>query len=504
MDWLNANPKRYKVFIATRIEKINKLIDKKHWNHVGTKSNAADCASRGMLPSELLNHHMWFNGPDFLYEKINLSKVSNIDIQTVSTNTSAFFASNAISSVSSVLPNNPTIVSFSKLKRVIAYCFRFINKKNRESSFLSLDELQKAENAITYAIQHESFQNEIKSLRKNNVSSSLKQLCPFLDEDDRLRVGGRLKNVTNMSYNQKHQLVLSHKHFATKLLIKEFHENCLHGGPRHTESELRKTYWVTNSQRAIKSVIHDCVTCFRANPQPMKQIMAHLPKSRVNEVAKPFANTAVDYTGAISIKISNGRGYKTRKGYIAIFVCMSVKAIHIEAVTDMTAEAFIAAFRRFIARRGTDTNMYSDNGTNFVRANKILMENIESIDENTYNEKMAKEMVDRKIIWHFAPPGGPHFNGLAEAAVKTVKFHLKRTMNDTKLTFEELSTLLSQIESCVNSRPICTLSSDPNDFDVLTPSHFLIGEQSTLLPEQNHLESKANWLTRWQRVQQLS
>lgn len=88
--------------------------------------------------------------------------------------------------------------------------------------------------------------------------------------------------------------------------------------------------------------------------------------------------------------------------------------------------------------------------------------------------------------------------------MKTVKYYLKRTMFDTKLTFEELSTLLCQIESCVNSRPICKLSSDPNDLEVLTPSHFLLGERAMLLPEQNHLESKANWLTRWQKIQQLS
>lgn len=111
----------------------------------------------------------------------------------------------------------------------------------------------------------------------------------------------------------------------------------------------------------------------------MNQVMAQLPGSRVNGVKKPFTNTALDYTGAISIKMSNGRGFKTQKGNIAIFVCMTVKAMHIEAVTDMTAEAFIAAFTRFTAHRGKVTNIYSDNGTNFVRANKMLMENLGAI-----------------------------------------------------------------------------------------------------------------------------
>lgn len=169
LDWLNANPKRYKVFIKTRIEKINKLIERKHWNHVSTKSNAADCASRGMLPSELLNHHMWFNGPDFLYEENTMGKVSNNQNQTVSTYTSAFLESNEHSKVGSLLPNKCNM-SFNKLKRIIAYCFRFVNKNHRESRSLKLEELQRAEKAIIYVTQHESFPKEIKHLKKGDDS----------------------------------------------------------------------------------------------------------------------------------------------------------------------------------------------------------------------------------------------------------------------------------------------------------------------------------------------
>lgn len=108
------------------------------------------------------------------------------------------------------------------------------------------------------------------------------------------------------------------------------------------------------------------------------------------------------------------------------------------------------------------------------------------------------------FAWRRKPPGAPHFNGLAEAAVKSVKLHIKKTISDNKLTFEELSTLLAQIEACVNSRPLCPLSTDPNDISMLTPAHFLVGETLIAPPEQNHLETKATWLSRWQKVQQMT
>lgn len=113
-------------------------------------------------------------------------------------------------------------------------------------------------------------------------------------------------------------------------------------------------------------------------------------------------------------------------------------------------------------------------------------------------------LLKQKTQWFFSPAGAPHFNGLAEAAVKSCKLHLKKTIGEVKLSYEELCTLLAQVEACVNSRPLIKLSSDPNDIGTLTPAHFLVGESLICPPEQNHLESNVNWLNRWQRVQQMT
>lgn len=396
---------------------------------------------------------------------------------------------------------------YVSLKRIFAYVLRFVHNcrnKQKQTETLTPSELKNAEKAIIKIMQYEHYSDEIKTLRKSKwvkKSSSLLSLSPFLDDDEILRVGGRLKRA-DVPFDAKHQILIPNGHPISILLIENVHEDCLHGGPKLAEAALRQKFWITRGLSAIKSILRTCRNCVRVNPKPMVQYMGDLQSARITPFQKPFTDTAVDYTGVVHVKSSNGRGIKSTKAYIAIFVCMATKAIHIELVSDLTAIAFIAAYRRFVARRGIVRNMYSDNGTNFSLANKVLQENTKAV-EFLYDTKICKELAKSGTTWHFSPAGGPHFNGLAEAAVKSVKLHIKKTINDTKLTFEELNTLLTQIESCVNSRPLFSLSSDPNDISTITPAHFLVGESLISPPEENHIEAKATWLNRWQRVQQM-
>lgn len=147
---------------------------------------------------------------------------------------------------------------------------------------------------------------------------------------------------------------------------------------------------------------------------------------------------------------------------------MVTRAIHLEPVMDASGDGFLQAFKRFVARRGHPKNAFSDNGTNLVYADRIMQEAVQSLKQSVVQDYASWNGVK----WHFITPVAPHEGGIWEAAVKSMKHHLRRVMGMQKYSYEGISTLLAGIEACLNSRPICALSDDPNDIEALTPATF--------------------------------
>ncbi|KAH0811897.1 hypothetical protein GEV33_010894 [Tenebrio molitor] len=227
--------------------------------------------------------------------------------------------------------------------------------------------------------------------------------------------------------------------------------------------------------------------------------MGDLPKQRL-EPARPFVKTGIDYIGPILIKEESGRGkLRKTKVYIALFICLVTKAIHLELVGNLTSESFLAALKRFISRRGHVTDLFSDNATNFKGADKELCNFFKSVNF----QNVTDALTPCNISWHFIPPRSPTFGGLWEANVKSVERHFKRVVGDTSLNFEEMYTVLARIEACLNSRPLCPASNDPNDLLVLTPGHFLVGEP-LMAPVEPILSSlPKNRLSHWRYTEQI-
>jgi len=177
---------------------------------------------------------------------------------------------------------------------------------------------------------------------------------------------------------------------------------------------------------------------------------------------------------------------------------MVTRAIHLELVHDLSSDAFITALFRFISQRGLCTHLYSDNGTNFIGAYKILKSwTAEFIKENKFQDQLTSLGIE----WVFIPPSAPHFGGLWKAGVKSAKKHLIRASNGALLTYEEMSTLLCRIEAVLNSRPITATSSDPADYNALTPGHFLIGTPLTLPPKPDVSKIPENRLRQFKLIQ---
>jgi hypothetical protein len=362
--WIKSEPRILKTFVSNRVSQIQDLTENDLWRYISTKQNPADLVSRGISPRQLENLSVWWNGPSFLSE-LHYEFPPQPQIQEDPVDFKKEVRTVTLMSTSQI-ENRIPIERFSsliKLKRVTAYCLRFVNnmrrsKEQRQNGPLTLNEITTATNELIKIAQRGSFSEEMNQLEQNK--------------------------------------------------------------PLRTKSKLLSLN-----------------------------------------------------AGAFIIKDRKGRGSKTSKCYLCLFICFVTKAVHLELVSDMTTEAFILALRRFASRRGIPQEINSDNGTNFQGAKSELEELGKFLRKN--EDELVQAYAQEQCNWKFIPAYSPHMGGLWEAGVKATKYDFKRVMSSTILKFEQLYSLIVQIEGILNARPLSPLSQNPNDLTPLTPSHFLIG-----------------------------
>lgn len=337
---------------------------------------------------------------------------------------------------------------------------------------------------------------------KQNLSkrSSILSLTPLLDSNNIIRVGGRLRHA-DMPEEMKHPIILPPTGHVTRLIIQHAHLTTCHGSIETTLRAVRNEFWIIRGKKAVRNQLSKCMRCFRFRCRPMEQQMADLRPPQVQQ-NRPFSHTGVDYAGYFEVKSSTLRRAPYLKCYVALFICLTTKAIHVELVTDLTTAAFLMALRRFCSRRGKPDHMYSDLGTNFIGAANEMPQIFSEIKSAEHLEIMNKPIA-KEIKWHFNAARASHFGGLWEAGVKSVKTHLKKTLLNIKVNFEEFSTILTEIEACLNSRPLCPLSNDPEDLAVITPGHFLMGQAINTLPDPSNPLGRASMQMKLQHRQRL-
>ncbi|XP_055909824.1 uncharacterized protein LOC129944422 [Eupeodes corollae] len=526
--WLSAHPSSWEVFIANRVSKIQTNLPQATWKHVNTKQNPADIVSRGAYASELRDS-MWFSGPKFLKLSQDMWPKQK-DLSMIRKDTPGMRKCNVVLLAKIIDDHFENMYlrfkSIDKTCQIFALILRWIivvrkkmiikkeEKEQKEektvfeeyelryNSPIRADEIDNALLRILWNIQQKNFHEEIYKLKKEDIispTSPVKNLNPFLDGDSfkLLRVGGRLQNA-DIPYSVKYPILLPKSNPFVKNLLTFLHNKNYHAGPQALVGIVRQRFWVLDVRTLAKKVVSSCWTCFKYRPKMLGQIMGNLPTDRV-QPARAFLKSGVDFCGPFQTTYKL-RGQRTSKSYVAVFVCFVVKAVHLEVVSDLTTEGFIAALKRFVARRGLCKDLYCDNGTNFVGARNQLEEFRRSFLDQKTEQRISQWCAAERIQFHHIPPKTPHFGGLWEAAVKSAKKHLVRTVGETSLTFEELSTVVADIEAILNSRPMYAMSNDPSDEEVLTPGHFLIGGPLNAIVEPVVTDYKMSALKRWRQL----
>ena len=402
LGYICNEARRFRIFVANRVQQIKDHSEPYQWHHVITERNPADIASRGIQAIELVSNTMWFNGPSFLWEPNLLLE----DTEYVAVDqTDPEVRKTQVLLVDQTMPNHlfPTLLerleyfsSWHHAKRAIALCLRLKTKliqrsvkrsvctderlSHSEYEPLCVQELHEAEHTICKIVQESCFKDEISQLKSHNIvdaptdrdeisvrhkalksSSQLRRLDPFLDSHGILRVGGRIQNA-NESSSFKHPILLPRKGHITELVVRLFHENCLHQGRGMTTNEIRQNgFWIIGCSGIVSSILLNCHMCRRLRATAQDQKMSNLPDDRL-EPSPPFTYCAVDLFGPFLIK----EGRKELKRYGVLFTCMVCRAVQVETVNSLETDSFINCLRRFISIRGPIRQLRSDRGTNLL------------------------------------------------------------------------------------------------------------------------------------------
>lgn len=494
LTWLLSDSCRFKVFVGTRVAEIQDLTESDTWRYVQSSNNPADAITRGKSPSDLTKDSKWNQGPAFLRQTLTswpeMPSLAHVTQDSeLKRSTFCGLVTSALS-----LPDPHQFHTFS------GYLKALIKSSDENSpSNATAEDYKEAELTALRQIQAESFPDEVLHLKSGKpLPSNSRLLClaPELDNStDLIRVGGRLRQISPLEEDNIHPIVLNPHHPLTKLIIKDYDDRLHHPGPERVFSELRRKYWVLRGRTAVRHHQRQCTECqkWRAKPHPPR--MADLPPARLRIHQPAFYSTGIDCFGPYLIKV----GRRNEKRWGIIFKCMTTRAVHIDLLTSLDSDSFLMSLRRFIARRGKPYEILSDQGTNFKGGEKELRNAFEALQP-----EIQAQLASQQIEFVFNPPNAPHFGGCWEREIRSLKAALQVTLGAQTVTEEVLRTVLIEIESILNAKPIGYTSSDIADPDPVTPNILLMGRRDASLPQVTYQDSELLSRRRWRHSQLLA
>lgn len=449
LAWIK-NPGPWSIFIENRVKEIRALSDIASWSHVPGTMNPADLLSRGCLPEHLLKSR-WWEGPNWLRDSPGNWPCDNLTIESDEAE-----KERRKTAVCAKTSEEETITgymirrfsNYNTIVKIIAWILRFKGKASRVSRhpYITGEEFSRAESVLFRCIQTESLIGD----------KCLKTLHVYKDDQGILRMKSRVID-TNDSEEYTYPVVLPCKHPLVERMIEHQHVVNRHAGTLTLLTLLREKLWILRGRRTVSSVVRRCLVCWKNQVKAPSVPIPPLPKDRTT-ISSTFQISGVDLAGPLFTKTKE-------KCWIVIFTCAVYRAVHLELIQSLSSHAFIQALRRFIARRGRVSTIYSDNGTNFVGVNAALQQ----LDW----DDILKESDLQRIQWKFNPPAAPWWGGFWERLIRILKDLLRKNLGRASLSYEELMTLLCECESLMNNRPLTYLSEEHDELCVLRPSLFL-------------------------------
>ena len=468
IQWVR-NERSQITFVQNRVSEIRELTTDIPIHHVNTKQNPADFLTRGNTPEELLRSPLWFKGPNWLpqesewpEQKANLSVSLSVETEEVLPEHERV----------SILPIG-NYSSLNKLLNIVRLLVKFIKIKLPTFRVLQPMQFLIREEQRTYCNEVFAILREQLDHQKCKVQGKLiRDLGLYEDEIGVIRSRGRLAN-TKLPYQTKYPMLLPNKSHLAKLVVIAVHEQTLHGGVQETLTTLRQWCWIPKGRQLVKKLVNKCTLCRRFDARQLNRPGPPvLPIERVI-ASRPFLNTGVDYTGAITVCDSTS-GEQT-KVYIALFTCMVTRAVHLEVVSDLSALTFLHAFRRFVATCSLPQVVTSDHGTNLSATAKFL--------KDTLSEEIVQEFFKQHTIqWNFIHVRSPWEGGFYERLIGVTKSCLRKLLYRKTLTHQEITTLVAEVKARVNNRPLTYVESDQPLLESLTPSHLLCGRTINTMP----------------------
>ena len=472
--------RKWTAFITRRLEEIYTMSSKDQWKYCRGDENPADLPTRGIAMNKLSECRTWFNGPKWLTEAAYCTNdISNdshpskecLNEEIKQVNTHIVSVATGID----VLLRLENFSNLQRLYRVTGYVYMFY-KIHVHKEMVSHFEMRRYAEKQWIKNEQKKYYGEVISFLKGEINKpkpSIKnQIDLFLDNEDIIRCTGRFKYAP-MSDEVKFPILLPKDSHLTKLIIEDKHKLVKHSGVQTTLLEVRENFWIPKGRRLVKTIIYGCLVCRRLNAKPYKPpVPPPLPAIRLSDMPA-FTHTGVDFAGPVFLREDCCK--IKRKGYIAIFTCASVRAVHLELVPSLSSESFKNSLSRFVSTRGVPSIIISDNAKTFKKT-------ADDYDCEITRSPTKEYIESKNIHWLFYLEKSPWWGGFIERMVGSVKTILRKILHHTLLRYDDMTALLKEVESVINSRPITYIYSDEM-VEPLTPSDMLIGKRSTKLPE---------------------